>query len=69
MQIRRVTSILFCLYVPEKSCGSAGVLLNGDVQYPTGNEFGDKAVIVCNTGLVWKSLFMMWVDLYFAVNC
>lgn len=49
-----------------RSCGSAGEVLNGDVQYPTGNEFGDKAIIVCNTGLVWKSLFMVWVDLYFA---
>ncbi|XP_075898061.1 zona pellucida sperm-binding protein 3 receptor-like isoform X4 [Nelusetta ayraudi] len=38
------------LICEKKSCGSAGEVLNGDVQYPTGNEFGDKAIIVCNTG-------------------
>ncbi|XP_074537527.1 regulator of complement activation group 2 gene 1 isoform X5 [Halichoeres trimaculatus] len=35
----------------RKNCGSAGEVLNGEVQYPQeGTEFGDSAVVVCNTG-------------------
>ncbi|XP_068604173.1 C4b-binding protein alpha chain-like isoform X2 [Brachionichthys hirsutus] len=34
----------------RKSCGSAGEVDNGHVNYTTGIEFGDRIVISCNTG-------------------
>uniref|UniRef100_A0A3Q1JUM2 Sushi domain-containing protein n=1 Tax=Anabas testudineus TaxID=64144 RepID=A0A3Q1JUM2_ANATE len=41
----------------KKSCGSAGDVTNGHIDYPVGTDFGDKAVITCDTGymLVGKS--------------
>ncbi|XP_027866776.1 membrane cofactor protein-like isoform X1 [Xiphophorus couchianus] len=40
-----------------KSCGSLGEVTNGQVSYPEGVQFGDKALITCNIGhiLVGKS--------------
>uniref|UniRef100_A0A3P9IV39 Sushi domain-containing protein n=1 Tax=Oryzias latipes TaxID=8090 RepID=A0A3P9IV39_ORYLA len=34
----------------KKSCGALGDVENGNVDYPDGVEFGDKAVITCNPG-------------------
>uniref|UniRef100_A0A3P9KJ55 Sushi domain-containing protein n=1 Tax=Oryzias latipes TaxID=8090 RepID=A0A3P9KJ55_ORYLA len=34
----------------RRSCGSLGDLENGNVDYPDGIQFGDKAVITCNPG-------------------
>ncbi|XP_026223303.1 sushi, von Willebrand factor type A, EGF and pentraxin domain-containing protein 1-like isoform X2 [Anabas testudineus] len=34
----------------KKSCGLAGKVTNGRIDYPKGKEFGDKAVIVCDSG-------------------
>ncbi|XP_060930095.1 membrane cofactor protein-like [Limanda limanda] len=34
----------------RKSCGSAGEVDHGNVDYPKGNQFGDKAVLSCNRG-------------------
>ncbi|XP_060930570.1 membrane cofactor protein-like [Limanda limanda] len=34
----------------RKSCGSAGEVDHGSVDYPEGNEFGDRAVVSCNRG-------------------
>lgn len=31
-------------------------MLNGDIDYSAGNQFGDKATISCNRGLVVNSL-------------
>ncbi|XP_032413534.1 membrane cofactor protein-like [Xiphophorus hellerii] len=41
----------------RKSCGSLGEVTNGQVSYPEGVQFGDKALITCNIGhiLVGKS--------------
>lgn len=39
------------LLVSGKSCGSAGEVENGDLNYE-GTEFGDKLVVTCKTGLV-----------------
>ncbi|KAK9515167.1 hypothetical protein VZT92_025834 [Zoarces viviparus] len=33
-----------------KSCGNAGDLENGYIDYPEGNDFGAKLVVTCNTG-------------------
>ncbi|XP_061591339.1 regulator of complement activation group 2 gene 1 isoform X6 [Cololabis saira] len=38
------------LQCEKKNCGSLGQLNNGDIDYVPGTEFGDKAVIRCNTG-------------------
>ncbi|XP_029974875.1 membrane cofactor protein-like isoform X1 [Salarias fasciatus] len=32
------------------NCGSAGDVTHGQIDYPTGTEFGAEAVVVCNTG-------------------
>lgn len=53
----------FCF--PGKSCGSPGQVENGDIEYPTGVEFGDKIVIKCNPGLVKK--YKNMIEL--ALNC
>uniref|UniRef100_A0A8C7YMN0 Sushi domain-containing protein n=1 Tax=Oryzias sinensis TaxID=183150 RepID=A0A8C7YMN0_9TELE len=34
----------------KKSCGALGDVENGNVDYPDGVEFGNKAVITCNPG-------------------
>uniref|UniRef100_A0A3B3I940 Regulator of complement activation group 2 gene 1 n=1 Tax=Oryzias latipes TaxID=8090 RepID=A0A3B3I940_ORYLA len=34
----------------RKSCGALGDVENGNVEYPDGIQFGDKAVITCNPG-------------------
>lgn len=48
---------------PEKTCGSPGQVDNGEIEYLTGNEFGDKIVVNCNTGLV------IWTKIELALNC
>lgn len=42
----------FGVFFSGKTCGSAGEVENGHVDYSNGNEFGDKIVITCNPGLV-----------------
>lgn len=44
-----------------KSCGGVEAVPNGDVSYPTGNDFGDKAIITCKKGLVFEALLMVCV--------
>ncbi|KAM4737135.1 membrane cofactor protein-like isoform 2-T2 [Anableps anableps] len=41
----------------RKNCGALEEVTNGDISYPQGTQFGDKALITCNTGhrLVGKS--------------
>ncbi|KAM8830154.1 membrane cofactor protein-like [Synchiropus picturatus] len=34
----------------RKPCGSAGSISNGDIDYSRGNQFGDKAAIICHAG-------------------
>ncbi|XP_047435607.1 sushi, von Willebrand factor type A, EGF and pentraxin domain-containing protein 1-like isoform X2 [Mugil cephalus] len=56
------TPQLFCsndgIFTPDpptcvrKNCGSLGNVSNGDVDYPEGTLFGDKAVISCNDGFM-----------------
>ncbi|XP_051805139.1 membrane cofactor protein-like isoform X4 [Acanthochromis polyacanthus] len=36
----------------RKNCGSAGVVDNGEIDYPNGALFSDKAVITCNEGYI-----------------
>ncbi|XP_068184456.1 membrane cofactor protein-like isoform X6 [Antennarius striatus] len=36
----------------RKSCGSAGQVTNGRIDYSMGNEFGDKIMITCNAGYI-----------------
>ncbi|XP_030588762.1 complement receptor type 1-like isoform X3 [Archocentrus centrarchus] len=36
----------------RRSCGVVGEVENGQIDYQPGNEFGDKAVVTCNTGYV-----------------
>uniref|UniRef100_A0A7N8XEC2 Sushi domain-containing protein n=1 Tax=Mastacembelus armatus TaxID=205130 RepID=A0A7N8XEC2_9TELE len=36
----------------EKTCGSAGEVTNGNIEYVPDNEFGGKAVVKCNTGFI-----------------
>ncbi|XP_047435631.1 complement component receptor 1-like protein isoform X5 [Mugil cephalus] len=36
----------------RKNCGALGNVSNGDVDYPQGTLFGDKAVISCNDGFM-----------------
>ncbi|XP_007553702.1 PREDICTED: membrane cofactor protein-like [Poecilia mexicana] len=45
------------LICERSNCGSLGEVPNGQVSYPQGTQFGDKALITCNTGykLVGKS--------------
>uniref|UniRef100_A0A3P8UF14 Sushi domain-containing protein n=1 Tax=Amphiprion percula TaxID=161767 RepID=A0A3P8UF14_AMPPE len=40
------------LICERKNCGSVGPLLNGQVDYPNGPLFGEKAVITCNEGYI-----------------
>ncbi|XP_068589035.1 complement component receptor 1-like protein isoform X2 [Cebidichthys violaceus] len=34
----------------KRNCGPAGEVVNGNVDYPEGTEFGSKLVVTCNTG-------------------
>ncbi|XP_025757178.1 C4b-binding protein alpha chain isoform X5 [Oreochromis niloticus] len=34
----------------RKNCGSVGEVLDGQIEYRPGSEFGDKAVLICNPG-------------------
>uniref|UniRef100_A0A3B3VHV7 Membrane cofactor protein-like n=1 Tax=Poecilia latipinna TaxID=48699 RepID=A0A3B3VHV7_9TELE len=45
------------LICERSNCGSLAEVPNGQVSYPQGTQFGDKALITCNTGykLVGKS--------------
>ncbi|CAG03880.1 unnamed protein product [Tetraodon nigroviridis] len=36
----------------KKTCGSPGEVENGDIDFPTGNEFGDKLVVKCRPGYI-----------------
>ncbi|XP_069566954.1 membrane cofactor protein-like [Brachyistius frenatus] len=38
------------LVCEAKSCGAVEEVPYGDISYPTGNQFGAKAVLTCNTG-------------------
>ncbi|KAM9751858.1 membrane cofactor protein-like isoform 3-T3 [Menidia menidia] len=35
-----------------KSCGSAGEVANGQIDYPDGNDFGHKAYVTCDPGYI-----------------
>ncbi|KAM4571893.1 membrane cofactor protein-like isoform 2-T2 [Fundulus diaphanus] len=34
----------------RKNCGAFAEVLNGEVNYPMGSQFGDKAIVTCNRG-------------------
>ncbi|XP_026187591.1 C4b-binding protein alpha chain-like isoform X4 [Mastacembelus armatus] len=40
------------LICQKKTCGSAGEVTNGNIEYVPDNEFGGKAVVKCNTGFI-----------------
>lgn len=41
---------LFIRFPPEKSCGNAGDLPNGQFEYEGNSYLGEKAYAVCNLG-------------------
>uniref|UniRef100_A0A3Q3JCW0 Sushi domain-containing protein n=1 Tax=Monopterus albus TaxID=43700 RepID=A0A3Q3JCW0_MONAL len=36
----------------RKNCGALTEVTNGQIDYPDGTQFGDKAVVTCNTGYI-----------------
>ncbi|MED6265590.1 hypothetical protein CHARACLAT_026998, partial [Characodon lateralis] len=52
-----LSSFGFAVTAQGNNCGPLGVVLNGQIDYPNGTQFGDKALITCNKGykLVGKS--------------
>ncbi|XP_029281973.1 LOW QUALITY PROTEIN: membrane cofactor protein-like [Cottoperca gobio] len=34
----------------RKNCGTVGEVANGHIEYPDGTQFGDKYVVICDTG-------------------
>ncbi|MEQ2289256.1 hypothetical protein AMECASPLE_031110 [Ameca splendens] len=52
-----LSSFGFAITAQGNNCGPLGEVLNGQIDYPNGTQFGDKALITCNKGykLVGKS--------------
>lgn len=46
-------------------------MANGRIDYPEGTEFGDKAVITCDTGLEMnqKTVMFMFREFVFKMKC
>lgn len=49
---RILVNVFFLSFFKEKSCGSPGIVDNGEIHYPTGVDFGDTIKVTCNPGLV-----------------